>query len=394
MKDLQVLLALTMISLAMLMGCGKSQDRIDAGKDVLSNLQADAVLAKIGLSTLTKKGREDYAALRVAFYRLMDKSVTPGMKESDKEKRLEKVKASALKAAFPYFIQNSVIGEASEEFKKVNGDYTAEQKDAVDQWLQKQYVSAENKSARSFKAVRNRMVKEGVVEAFDQQIAYEKEAELYLRFACSNRYPIAEYVISNVYHRFAVNDYFAAQTNAAILATASNVIDRIKSGEDFSDLADKYSMEEGRNAGGYLGSCTVQDFPSEEVLWEAVKNLPEGASTGIIDADDSWQILKVINRDETDKGELKLDLARIYFRRAYRPEKPSRELLIETLEAERRNQLAKEIMAERLPKVKIEFPYGREVLGDLEPAKGMLDVIDGKVTNVVETTSAAQGGKK
>lgn len=384
MKNALKKLGIFVLATIALTGCDKSKDKVTVAPDALSELQDEAVLAKIGPFELTKKGRADYATLRVAFYELMDKGSPSAEKKEEKDKSRAKVRASALKAALPYFIQNSVILQASQEYRQTHGDYTEEEQKNVGKWLEKQYLSQEIKGVKSFKSLKNRLDKKGIGEAFEKQIAYEKEAELFLRFACSNRYPIAEYVIGNVYRHWEANDHLASLTNAAILATASNVVAQIRNGEDFGGLADKYSMDDQRNGGGYLGTCTIQDFPSEEELWQAVKDLPEGASTGILDADDSWQILKVLNRIEEDAAELKLELARIYFRRAYQPEKPTREMIVEALENERRNQLVKEIMAERLPTVKIEFPHGREIFGSLEPVQGMLDVIDGKATNILK----------
>lgn len=349
----------------------------------MESLSREDVLVRLNGRGLTKGAWEDFSSLRLAFYKLM--------KPNEREENFRRVKQSTAAACLPYFIQNSILHDASDEYKKTHGDYSAADRASVRTWLEKKYVSENAKNIRSFKMLGAYMGQRKLARAFEEEINTEVEDELYLKVACSNRYVIEEYVISNVYKKLIVNNYLAETTNKTILATAFEVHKKAKAGQDFQELADKYSMEIEYRDGeiGDMGECTEADFPGEEVVWKAVKDLEPGQITGVLDADDSWQIIKVLSRDDSNQAEPKLHLSRIYFRRAWVIPRPSREIVIEELENDRRNKLIKETMSERLPKARIEFPYGKQVFRDVSPAQPMLDVIEGKTTNAVEVI---QGG--
>ena len=373
------------VILLLAVGCEKKEEVKKITKTE-GELAPDEVVVRVNGRELTKAEWDAYSNLRVAFYRLMKENHKDPMEmmtgHDSLETNLERVKKSSASACLPYFIQNTLLGEASSEFVKTNGAYSADDRASVEKWLTRKYCAEYGKGATGKSFFDRRMKKAGVQEEFERQWQEEVENELYLSIACSNRFVIDEMVISNVYARQIINNYVAKQTNAWILAQASNVVAKIKAGEDFSTLADQYSMEPEKQTGGYMGFCTAADFPSEEMLWEAVKDLKDGESTGIIDAEDSWQILHVISRDESDAKESRLELACIYFRRAWEIPEIPREEVIKALENDRRTRLIKELMAERLPKVKLEFPHGREIFGDLENVLPMFEMIEGK-TNVV-----------
>ena len=355
------------VALLVLAGCGDRHEKKGKG--------ADSVIARFNGHELRSADVVSYSKLRVALYKLMDPKAD--------EHVLEKVAKSTTSACLPYFIQNSILSDEVNRYKEGHGDYSTKDRNAVRQWLDKQY--AEQKSPIS--SIRHALSKQGLVKQFDKQIDMEIESELYLRIACSNRYPIAEYVITNVYNEWAINNYLAAATNRVILALASNVVKRIKAGEDFQKLADKYTMVPEDLSGGDMGFCSIADFPNEENLWNEFKEFEPGQSTGLIDADDSWQIFKVLERDDTNQQEPKLHLARIYFRRAWEIPRPSRADVVEALEDERRQRLLNEILTMRLKESKIEFPNGKKAFLDITPAKPFLDIIEGRATNLVTQTN-------
>ncbi len=358
----------------------------------------DTVLVRVNDHTWTKQAWKDYSELRVACYKLMGRKKG---RQEEEEGKLERVRKSSLQACLPYFIQNSIIADASADYQRAHGSYTEADRAKVAAWLEKQYVSSNPQKIPSLEILKGKMKKAGALKPLEEQLAYEQEAELYMSVANSNKYVIEEFVISNVYRRLIVNNYVASQTNRTILATASNVVARVKAGEDFMALADTYSMDPEKTAGGVLGVCTAHDYAGEEDVWNAVRDLHDGETTGLIDAGDSWQIYKVLARDESNPKELSLKLARIFFRRALEIERPSREEVIKELENDRRQRLIQETMAERLPKAKVEFPYGRAMFGNMENMQGMFDIIEGK-TNVLNTVAnkttnrveQVEGGKR
>ena len=362
---------------ALFIGCGKESE-ITGPSPVNGRFAGETVLVKFNDHKLRFRDICDYSKLRVAVYKTM--------KPNAPSEELKKVFSATSAMCLANFLQNSIIIDESARYKKSRGDYKEQDRQAVTQWLETQYLNQDGASRHNFKALRNIMRKEGVLKQFDEQINNEIETELYFRVACSNRYRIAEYVISNVYAKYQINNYFASNTNRAIVAMASNVLNKVKSGEDFHDLADRYTMLPEENSGGNMGVCSAADFPGEEEIWEAVKGLDEGETTDIIDAGDSWQILKVIKRDDSNLQDPSLHLARIYFRNAWVIDRPSRKEVIEALEDDRRQRLLREVLNARLPGSKIEFPRGKKVFIDLRPAKPYLDVIEGISTNLVVET--------
>lgn len=364
------LMVVALLSLGVLSGCGDSAS---------SKTQTD-VLVKFNGHELTSQDCVRFTKLRAAMYQLMKKGAT--------QDDLEKVRKSTYSAALPYFIQNCIIRDESAAFKKGHGDYADADRKAVKKWLEHEYA-AKGEAHRDFGSIRREIANRGLQEDFDKQIDTEIESELFLKIACSNRYPIAEYVISNVYANWKVNNFVASTTNRSILALATNVVKKIKAGEDFTALANRYTMVQEENGDGDMGLCSAADFPGEEELWEAVKDLEPGQSTDIIDAGDSWQILKVLERDDTNQKDPKLHLARIYFRRAWEIERPSRAEVIAALEDDRRERLLNEILTARLKNAKIEFPRGRQVFPSIAPAKPYLDIIDGLATNLVNQSNGA-----
>ena len=353
--------------LSIVAGCGESSKEKHQGGDYVS--------ARFNGHDLRMQDINTYSKLRVEMYRLM--------KPDADADSLQKVSKSTFIACLPYFIQNCIVLDESSSYKKGHGEYSEVDREAVRKWLDRQYAQTGSSTGTSIKSIRAVMAKRGLAAAFDQQIETEIESELFLRVACSNRYQITENVISNVYDAHVLNNYLATATNQTIMATASNVLSRVKAGEDFQMLADKYTMVPEELSGGDMGFCSVADFPGEEELWEAVKDLDAGRSTGLIDAGDSVQILKVLERDDSNQKMPRLHLARIYFRRAWVMDRPPRSAVIKALEDDRRQRLLKEILEKRLAVSKIEFPRGRKVFLDLTPAKPFLDIIEGRATNLV-----------
>ena len=371
-------------AMGLFLGCEK-QNSVKSGNGDKKDLADDTVVLKVDGKTLTQKDWDAYTNLRVAFYKLMKnpKKARQGPlgMDYDINRDLERVKKSTKESCMPLFIQNCAILGASEAYEKTHGPYTQEERKEVTEWLEKKYLTGGENKYRSMESLKAKIKKPENLAEFDRQFKDEVETELFLRVACSNRYVIDEMVITNVYVRHAVNNYVANETNKFIQAQAQEVLKRIKAGEDFCDLADKYSMNPEKQTGGCLGKLSASDFPGEEEVWNAVKNLEEGQTTGIIDADDSWQILKVMKRDDSNPEGPELELAQIYFRRAWVIPELSRADVIKALEDDRRQRLVRETLEERLPKMKIEFPLGREIFGNLDNVKPMMDMIDGKITN-------------
>lgn len=389
MKNGVLSLGVTLILLAA--GCGK-ENAVDVKKTGMDAVPETGVIVRVNGFDLTKKMWEDYADMHVAFYKLMKEGKSqPSFGKGNPAEQLEaearRVRISSAQACLPYFIQNTILHQASKAWVDKHGPYPESNRQEIVSWLQKKYVSNNPKRIKSFEALRAKLKAKGHLEAFDAQVAVEIENELYLTVACSNKYVMDEFVVSNVVARHFFNNLAAAQTNRAIFATATNVLAKIRAGDDFATLADQYSMDEQKTSGGYIGFSNAADFPGEEVVWNAVKDLKDGETTGVIDADDSWQIYQVMSHRVGENTEDELELSRIYFRRAWIIPELSRDDIVKALKEDRRNRLIEELMAEKLPQTKLEFPSGRNIFPSLDFMRGMLDKIGGSTNATVETAA-------
>ena len=129
------------VALSGLVGCGPDSSA-DASKKAASmeSLSREDVLVRLNGRGLTKGAWEDFSSLRLAFYKLM--------KPNEREENFRRVKQSTAAACLPYFIQNSILHDASDEYKKTHGDYSAADRASVRTWLEKKYVCRSSGPAR------------------------------------------------------------------------------------------------------------------------------------------------------------------------------------------------------------------------------------------------------
>jgi tetratricopeptide (TPR) repeat protein len=88
---------------------------------------------------------------------------------------------------------------------------------------------------------------------------------------------------------------------------AQEILQRLKNGENFEQLAKEQSLDPTADSGGYLGKYAPDDLRPE--LREAVKNIAEGQISGIVHIPSGYAILKVV-KDNTGMPNKTLDPAR------------------------------------------------------------------------------------
>ena len=77
---------------------------------------------------------------------------------------------------------------------------------------------------------------------------------------------------------------------------ARQVLANLQRGEDFAELAKKHSIDSTGPAGGYLGNVRLSDLRTE--IQEALKRLPAGQVSGVVETLGSYMILKVLEEGE------------------------------------------------------------------------------------------------
>ena len=77
---------------------------------------------------------------------------------------------------------------------------------------------------------------------------------------------------------------------------ARQVLARLQHGEDFAELAKKHSIDSSGPEGGYLGKEKLSDLRPE--IQEALKDLPPGQVSGVVQTPAGYMILKVLEEAE------------------------------------------------------------------------------------------------
>lgn len=83
---------------------------------------------------------------------------------------------------------------------------------------------------------------------------------------------------------------------AQVRAVAQQVVDRLKNGEDFEELAKEFSEGPTASRGGNIGSFTKGSMNEE--LEQVVFTEPVGSISDILEADYGFQIVKILERQE------------------------------------------------------------------------------------------------
>ena len=345
----RMLFAVLTVVLSIGFGCSKEPPKKLSAYDKLS---IDAVLLKIGDETLTKKDFENSVHNRVALYKLSNKNA--------KDDDIVQMAKSTAQSVAGTFTKNALIAGAA---KRWMGAYPADAKVALEK--AKADARGAYDSVMGFDKVLKAVAKDGNKELFLRDFDRDCLIAAYFDSVFTNELKITAQSISNVYEAVALNNAKAAETNNVILKTAGRVLGRIAAGDNFADLADKYSMDPDKEPGGSLGECTAQDFGGEEKVWAEILKLNEGDCTKLIDAEDSWRIYRLNKKVPADKAVAKvdsLDLSQIYFRRALvMPQYTEKEVLQE-LQRHRQNTIATSVIENELPNVTFEYPSGQEII--------------------------------
>lgn len=146
--------------------------------------------------------------------------------------------------------------------------------------------------------------KEFIKSRIERQSFFENEIISKLRITDEDAY--SEYQTKNPKYKPNVNEFTIAQIYfnprktggpEAALKRAEAVLERIKNGEQYETLADKFNEDGSGNPGGLLGSFKTGEFNPE--IEAAISNLKEGEITSIVQTKRGYHIVKVISKKIT-----------------------------------------------------------------------------------------------
>lgn len=141
-----------------------------------------------------------------------------------------------------------------------------------------------------------------------------------LRVKYTNEFDVTEAEIGKAMaHALDYNEK-AQKKNQEIYVLASNIVNRVSAGEDFSALAKKYSAAEQEEVenGGRIGEWDESDAKHiDPDLWGKLNALSEGAISDVVETDIGLFIFKVNKRVTHSEatGDFALDLSRIELHR-------------------------------------------------------------------------------
>lgn len=156
-----------------------------------------------------------------------------------------------------------------------------------------------------------------------------------------------------------------AATNVLNYAAASNAWQRLERGDDFAKVADECSQDPEKNPGGDWGEKTKDDFVGESAHYQdVVAHLKEGEYTEVLEGETGLEIIKlvkVVPAIMANSGEDSWQMSRIFFRRAYTPDRESDEELMAEMRQDKRVEFLAKKTDEAVKTGKIVYPFSRRV---------------------------------
>lgn len=297
-----------------------------AGKALPTN-----VLVHVNGVDITRSQLERYSDMMVMFLKNNRKNVTA--------EQIAKFKKRNLRPFSNNLYHRTVISTCLAHSNVVE---LAEARTAVE----KEYLQKFGKRKQTFMELQKVASGAGFKKEFSDNLAHDIRFESFVRTVYSNDFYVTQEKVDQVRANLIAYNKRAAATNEVTMALAKSLVERIRNGEDFSKLADAYSVDDDKKAGGDLGECDESDFTDEPFIWRTLAKIKDGEVSDVLETEDGYVIYKVLRRktaEESLTGDAALVLARIFFRRAYVFPEQTNEELWSDIEKETRTKLFSDI---------------------------------------------------
>ena len=229
------------------------------------------------------------------------------------------------------------------------------------QEIERDFAMNYGRKKQGYAQIRDVVAEAGFAKELEESLAFEGRFKTFITTVYSNRYYVTDEQVRHYRERVENFNKVAMATNELNRALAQKVLERAKSGEEFAKLANEFSQDSEKRAGGFVGQCDEHDFEDERHVWRALLPLKVGGITDVIDLEDGFAIYRVDARksaEESESGDEALVLSRIFFRRAYIFPPQSDEDFRADIEKELREALFKDIVKAFRAQSKIEHPEG------------------------------------
>ena len=183
-----------------------------------------------------------------------------------------------------------------------------------------------------------------------------------------------------------------AATNAIHYASATNAWKRLQRGEDFAKVADECTEDPDSAPGGDWGQKDASDFTDEPAHYqEAIAHLKVGQFTEVLECNTGLEIVKlekIVPAAISDSGEDAWQMSRIFFRRAFVPERESDDELRFEMAKDKRNLFLARTTDEAMARGEIVYPFSRRIFRLQVPIQETVEKIKGEEDAKAAATNA------
>lgn len=314
-------------------------------------LLPDAVLVKVGEHRLTKRDLEDEVEFKTALLK--------HRRPRCSEKRLGAFREKQRQQAADSFYQNRLLLDEAKRCGDVQADAEMRRKQ------EEKYLRTFGVGKETYGDLVAAVGETGFGPRFQARFEDDLRVEAYLWANFSNELTVTEQEVKSGIERMARYNANAVKTNEVAWARASNVVARVKGGEDFAKLAAIYDESDEGKPGDFECECDQNDYADNADLWAEINALPDGASTGIIKTDVGLEIIRLVRRlkpEESASGERALKLQRIYIRLPLVYPEHTMETLRPIYEAEKRQDVLMPLFKRLSEANPPEFPCGARLV--------------------------------
>jgi parvulin-like peptidyl-prolyl isomerase len=255
-------------------------------------------------------------------------------------------------AAEEFIVKTLLCGDAKEKGAVVTP--------AIRSGYEKNVVKTFGKAGQTIDAFYAKLGKSA--DAMKKMTEMDLQLEALTRQTYSNEVSATEAEVDEVVKRLEDANARATLTNAVVYARASNVWQRVKSGEDFGKMADQYSEDDQKEPGGVWGDFTRKDFADNPNFCEMVFSLPVGGVSEPVDADGGLILVKVLKKTPAQSltEPEQVSLAEIFFHLPLFYE-ISREYIANDIRHTKQGEFFRKLVGRLREQAEIEYPNGKDV---------------------------------
>ena len=209
-------------------------------------------------------------------------------------------------------------------------------------------------------------------EIIEDRVANEAlVGSLFDWYIAENNVKVESAEVEKLYANYLAYNKACAATNAVVWTKASNIWERVVSGESFEDIAVEFDEDETRSEDGTWGTYRMADFTDEPEIWRLATKFRRGWISPPVEADNGLMIMKINSVEEPGvdcdapgyipSGDAEFNISRIFLHLPLFMEKVSKEKFAAECQEAKKTADFMHFLDELILKADIEFPSGTEI---------------------------------